>query len=156
MLLAGGGALGAAGLAVWLLHEPPPAPGLVTLELDEPATALLLVHGDEERRLELTGRWTEPLAPGDYLLRLPDPNELRRPVPERFVVQPSKPETVRLRLVGEVRRSADHSAGGTPWRPAARAWSPPVVIAASAGGIPAPTARRRFSTAPGRRCGRWR
>src|SRR5207253_3191063 len=81
LMLAGGAGLAAAtGLVAGLLAHRRAAPGPVevTLELDEPATPLLLVHGDRVQPLELTQRLSLDLQPGDYLLRLADRKEKRQ------------------------------------------------------------------------------
>ena len=110
LFLAGGGMLAAmtGGLATALWRPGTPPPSEVTLELDEAPTPLLLVHGEDTQTIQVDGRLSLTLEPGDYQVRLPDQNAKRRPVPDRFVVQPGQPLTVPLRLVGEVAQHRKH------------------------------------------------
>ena len=102
--------MGLAGWAAARMRKPaPPQPVEVALELDEPATPAVLIHGSAEEPIDLAGRVNLELTPGDYLLRLADAHALRRLLPERFLVEPGQSLTVPLRLVGEVRRNADHA-----------------------------------------------
>jgi WD40 repeat protein len=113
LVLAGAGAVVvtaglASGLAAWLAAPAPPIPVKVTLELDEPATRLLLVHGDSEESIEVNGRRSLELPPGDYRLRSANRKAKRQPLPDRFVVRAGQPLRVRLRLVGEICQHGGH------------------------------------------------
>ncbi len=110
LLLAGGAVLtGAAGTVAWALTRPAPPPVVVeeppadvTLELDGPPARLLLTHLGERTTIDVAGRLTLSLPPGDYELGVADPKVKQRPYPPRFIVRPGVAMSVQVRLVGEV------------------------------------------------------
>jgi len=107
----------ASGLGAWVLHwatqeaapapEPPPKPGEVAFEFDEPGVQLAVRRGDEEETVidPKAGR-KHALPPGSYRMRPTVNKEGRRLVPDEFLVIAGGAQTVAPRLVGQIARVA--------------------------------------------------
>jgi WD40 repeat protein len=114
-----GGALAAtAGGIAWLLGKgsspEPPAPGTVIFEIGEASLRVELRRGGQPQTvLDLRHRSQHTLPAGDYTLRALEVGERRKLLPDHLTITPGQTQTVRLRLVGEVRRFSGHT--GPVW-----------------------------------------
>jgi WD40 repeat protein len=116
LLLAAAALLAGAGLTVWLLPRerpeplPPPEPGQVTFEFDEPDRRLILQRGEEpQQTIDVKTAPTVTLPPGDYTVRPAADAKGRRLVPDQIHVEAGGKRVVPLSLVGELRRHQLHS-----------------------------------------------
>jgi len=106
--LLGAAAVGGAWLVARWLGGDGPKPVPVTFVCDAPAPKVILSQDGREVVADLAAEATHDLLPGDVAVRLAEPIPGRSPMPDRFVVPEAGRLEVRLAVVGEVARHAEH------------------------------------------------
>lgn len=104
--------LTAASVGTWAMFAVPPAVKPVPVEIvgDEPALNVILQRDGRDWPLTLgPDTTTLSLPPGDYRVRPVSATDLRRLVPDQFVVVDQKSQLVRIALVGEIHRHTHHT-----------------------------------------------
>jgi WD40 repeat protein/serine/threonine protein kinase len=126
-------AVAAMGITWWLMPpaEPlPPGPGTVTFEFDAPDGRLVLKHdNDPEHTVDVRVDRTVTLPPGEYSIRLAEPQKGRTLMPDRILVNSGAAITTVLRLVGLV---GEHRLHTRPVRAVALSPLPGSLLALSA------------------------
>jgi WD40 repeat protein len=96
-------------LWAWLTAVPAAEPVKTTILGDTGEVAVVLRHEGSEQTLTLGREKTLDLLPGDYAVRLATALPGRSLVPDRFTVSESKPQTVRIAVVGEIAKHSTHT-----------------------------------------------
>jgi len=107
--------LSGAGVGTWAMFVAPQAanPVPVTFLGDEPSLDIIVQRDGREWRLKLGAESTLSLVPGDYRVRTATAIERRQLVPEQFVVTEQPSQVIRIAVVGELSRHAQHTQAAT-------------------------------------------